>query len=148
MPRVEHPKDLEAVEDPCQLLRPDQLAQLGVVGEPIREQSPWGEALCVWGARTDGVRVNLAPVTTLNIGLRSVLRSVSKTAPDDNVDGYPVVVSQPLTYSCGIYVSTTPEDTFSLNVDRGDSDRVDQQDPCALAKQVASMVLSNIPDKN
>ncbi|PKW18480.1 DUF3558 domain-containing protein [Saccharopolyspora spinosa] len=148
MPQVANPKNLEAVSDPCQLLTADQLAQLGTGGKPTHRPSAWGEDTCTWGAKTDGLRVNLAPSTTLNRGLTSVLRTVHKTAPDEVIDGYPMVTSQPLTYSCGIYVSTTSEDVFSLNVDRGDSDRPEHQDTCAVAKQVASMVLSNLPAKN
>ncbi|WP_223839208.1 DUF3558 domain-containing protein [Saccharopolyspora pogona] len=148
MPQVANPKNLEAAGDPCQLLTTDQLAQLGTGGAPTHRPSAWGEDSCTWGANTDGLRVNLAPSTTLNQGLKSVLRTVHKTAPDEVVDGYPMVTSQALTYSCGIYVSTTPEDAFSVNVDRGDSDRPEHQDTCAVAKQVASMVLSNLPARN
>ncbi|WP_083821667.1 DUF3558 domain-containing protein [Saccharopolyspora spinosa] len=146
MPAVSNPKNLDAVADPCQLLTSEQLNQLGTGGEPSHRPSPWGQDTCTWDNRV--LRVKLSPSTTMDHGLKSALRSVRKEAPDEQVDGYPMVTTQPLSTSCGIYVSATPQDTFVVDVDATESDRPEHRDTCAVAKRVASMVLSNLPAKN
>ncbi|MEV0701823.1 DUF3558 domain-containing protein [Saccharopolyspora sp. NPDC050389] len=147
-PMVRNPKNLEAVSDPCQLLKPGQLQQLGTSGANSHRPSAWGEDTCTWGVDTDGLQVHIAPSVTTNYGLSSVLQTTGKPAPDEDVDGYPMVTSDPATFTCGIYVAANSEDVFGVTVDRGDSDRPEHQDTCAVAKQVASMVLSNLPAKN
>jgi hypothetical protein len=146
MPDVSNPKNLDAISDPCQLLTAEQLSQLGTGGQPSHRPSPWGQDTCTWDNNV--LRVKVSPSTTLKHGLKSVLRTVNKTAPDEKVEGYPMVTAQPLGLSCGIYVSTTSEDTFAVDISATDSDRPEHQDTCAVAKQVASMVLSNLPAKN
>ncbi|MGP4014420.1 DUF3558 domain-containing protein [Saccharopolyspora sp. 5N708] len=144
-PEVSAPKNLEAVGDPCQLLRPEQLQQIGTTGATVHGPSAWGEDTCTWGVDADGLQINIAPAVTTNYGLARVLQTTGKPAPDENVEGYPGVIVDPAMFTCGIYVAVSAEDVFGVAADRGDSDRPEHQDPCAVAKQVASMVLSNLP---
>ncbi|MCI2416023.1 DUF3558 domain-containing protein [Saccharopolyspora sp. K220] len=147
-PEVSNPKNLEAVSDPCRLLKSEQLQQLGTTGATSHRPSAWGEDTCTWGVDADGLQVYLAPAVTTNYGLSSVLRTTGKSAPDEDVGGYPMVTSDPATFTCGIYVAVNADDVFTVVTDRGDSERPEHQDTCAVAKQVASMVLSNLPAQN
>lgn len=144
-PQIANPKNLEAITDACQLLTPEQLGKLGTSTATEHRRSAWGEDSCTWGVDADGLQVNVAPSTKTKQGLTSVLKTVRKTAPDEQVDGYPMVTSDRATYTCGIYVQVNSDDTFAVETDKGSSGRPEHQDVCGVAKQVAGMVLTNLP---
>lgn len=139
-PEIANPKDLAAVTDPCQLLKPGQAQQLGT-GNPLPgEQSFWGQSSCIW--ETGELEFSLKPDTVQGNGISSAMENESKTQPDGEVNGYPFVETSSTESSCALYVGPSEKQVFIISVT---TDLDPATPPCELAKQASGFVLSNLP---
>ncbi|MBB5159616.1 DUF3558 domain-containing protein [Saccharopolyspora phatthalungensis] len=142
--RIDQPKNLKAISDPCQLLNPQQLQELGASNsEPGKSQ--WGQDQCTW--RNQLLRVNVAPDTVQGQGLRYTSKIVADGKPTAEVAGYPAVHYGISSGSCGTYVGTSDKELFLVYFQTGSEGRNKPEiaEPCAAADRIAGMVISNLP---
>ncbi|GAA4860512.1 DUF3558 domain-containing protein [Saccharopolyspora rosea] len=142
---IEHPKKLAAFSDPCQLLSPEQLAQLNA-GQAAAAQSEWGQAACKW--RNQLFTLKVSPDTLQQQGLRWVAMTAGAGGkPDVEVSGYPAVHYGISSGSCGTYVGTSDKELFLVYFQTGSEGqgKPEYADPCAVADRIAGMVLENLP---
>jgi hypothetical protein len=142
-PLVEHPKNLRGV-DPCQLVTPNQLFELGFTAPGKKGTSYWGEPDCSWPGSV--VAIGFAPNTTL--GLEQAYRSKNNFdnfAPS-SVDDYPAVRINFATQSCGLIVGVADEQTLHMEFTRVSPDAPGLGDPCGFAESVMGDVIRNLPD--
>ncbi|MFB9428202.1 DUF3558 domain-containing protein [Streptoalloteichus tenebrarius] len=144
-PKVATPKNLKAIADPCQLLAPQQLQELGA-SNPSTKQSPWGEKYCDW--LNDNLGVAVAPDTTQGRGLANLYANRKADSEETTIHGHPGLRYNKAGMSCalGVGVSDTQAFTVSLTVRR--DAKPEYKDRCAFAEKVAGMVLSNLPPAN
>jgi uncharacterized protein DUF3558 len=141
---IDQPKNLKAISDPCQLLNPQQLQELGA-GPPKPEQSQWRQTSCTW--RNQLLSINVAPDTVQGQGLRYTTKIVADGEPTAEVAGYPAVHYGISSGSCGTYVGTSDTELFLVYFQMGTEDfkKSGFADPCAAADKIAGMVISNLP---
>ncbi|MCP2262473.1 Protein of unknown function (DUF3558) [Streptoalloteichus tenebrarius] len=143
-PKVATPKNLKAIADPCQLLTPQQIQEIGA-GEPRQEKSQWGEAKCSW--HNDNLVVSLAPDTTQGKGLSTVYanRDSLSNSEETTVGGYPGLRTGKISMACSVYVGVSDNQVFLGTVTVRRDAKPEYKDRCAFAEKVAGMVLSNLP---
>ncbi|MFB9428208.1 DUF3558 domain-containing protein [Streptoalloteichus tenebrarius] len=144
-PKVTNPKNLKAIADPCQLLTPQQLQELGASGQRS-EKSKWGEAACTW--RNDNLSIHLAPDTTQGKGLSTVYANRNASSQEITVGGHPGMRTTKESLTCSIYVGVSDTQVFLTNVIVFKDVKPEYKDRCAFAEKVAGMVLTNLPPAN
>ncbi|MFB9428203.1 DUF3558 domain-containing protein [Streptoalloteichus tenebrarius] len=143
-PKVTSPKNLKAITDPCQLLTPQQLQELGASG-PRPDKSKWGEASCTW--RNDNLNLNVAPDTTQGQGMAAVYahRKDFSNSEKTSVNGHPGLRVEKFSKTCGLYVGTSDTQLLLVDVAVLRDVKPEYRDHCAFIEKVAGMVLSNLP---
>lgn len=136
---ISNPRDLSSVKDACQLLKPAQAQQLGLGPPKPAEDSPWGESSCEW--EQDRLSIKFKPDTVLGQNISEIAKNAQKSSPDEQVDGYPVVLSQPGSITCGINVGVAEEQNLGVFSTVPASSG---KQPCEFAKQAAGMAISNL----
>lgn len=144
-PPVENPKNLQGI-DPCELMTPEQLSELGVPEAGTKDESPWGEELCGWDSPV--VSMSLSPNTTLGDGLDRAYRNKENFDEFEvsDVDGYPSVRVDFATQSCGLIAGISDEQTLSMEFTRVSPDAPGKGDPCEFAESVMGEIIANLPD--
>ncbi|WP_421671896.1 DUF3558 family protein [Saccharopolyspora spinosa] len=145
--QIGQPKNLKAVSEPCQLLTPQQLQQLGATTEGKPAQAQWGQTNCAWD--NEQLTLQVSPDTVQGQGIRYI----AKIAGDDNgnptakIDGYPAVHEGKSSGSCGTYVGVSDKEMVLVHFGVGSEGRSNPEftDPCATADKIAGMVISNLP---
>ncbi|WP_190820915.1 DUF3558 domain-containing protein [Saccharopolyspora pogona] len=143
--RIDQPKNLKAISDPCQLLNPQQLQEVGATTTGRQDKSQWGQANCAW----DGAKLALqvSPDTVQGQGLRYTTKIVADGKPTAEVAGYPATHVGATSGSCGTYVSTSDTELFLVDFQMGTEDFKESgfSGPCAAADKIAEMVIKNLP---
>nr|BFF01348.1 hypothetical protein GCM10020241_30230 [Streptoalloteichus tenebrarius] len=143
-PKVTSPKNLKAIADPCQLLTPQQLQEIGA-SNPTADKSLWGEGSCIW--RNDNLRIRLDPDTTHGQGL-TIVYNKNKDKPDyeqTTVNGHPAIRWGKEGPFCSVFVGVSDTQVLSADVAVLREVKPQYKDRCALVDKVAGMVLSNLP---
>ncbi|MCP2262471.1 Protein of unknown function (DUF3558) [Streptoalloteichus tenebrarius] len=141
-PKVTNPKNLKAIADPCQLLTPQQLQEIGA-SESRPGKSPWGEESCTW--RNDNLNLAIAPDTTQNQGLSILYANKKSDSEETTVNGHPSLRYNKEGRSCALGVGVSDTQTFSISMTVLRDVKPEYKDRCAFAEKVAGMVLSNLP---
>lgn len=143
---IPKPLNLAAISDPCKLLTPQQVQQLGAASPTPGEKSQWGQSTCLWD--NEQLRIRVAPDTVQGQGIRTAAFTNSETGkPTHRVGGYPAVNSFANDLSCGTFVGTSKTDVVSVSFTVGSDGRGNPEyaDPCAVSDKIAGMVLENLP---
>ncbi|MGW1682614.1 DUF3558 domain-containing protein [Saccharopolyspora sp. NPDC002376] len=143
--QIDQPKNLKAVSDPCQLLNPQQLQELGAGDDPKPGESQWKQSECTWQSRQ--LTVTVSPDTIQGQGLKYTAKIVADGKPTAEVAGYPAVHYGATSDSCGAYVGTADTELLYIDFSVGPDGRNNPKfsDPCAAADKIAGMVLENLP---
>lgn len=143
---VQNPLDLSALNDPCQLLEPEQAAALGIDGEAKHRETPIG-TVCKWEG--DKVSVELAPETDVGgiAGIRSQEDDFDNYE-DTTAAGYPAALVNFNEVYCTLAMGISDEDTLSVSAARYITDDPRHQNPCEFAKTVFTEVVKNIPPES
>lgn len=143
-PRVPHPKDARGIAA-CDLLTPTQLADLGLRPESARPSEIPSAKICTW---TDGGN-NIASLMISADGIVSglagpyALHDTFASFEPETVAGHPAARAVLGTgASCALWVGVA--DDRLLTVEGNVAGRA-LPDPCARSRQMAEMVLSNLP---
>lgn len=139
-PRIANPKKLSAIADPCQLLKPEQAEQLGTGNPQPGRLSGWGQPTCDW--EVNNFVVSLAPETVQGKGISVAMKNESKTKPDSDVNGYPVVEAQTGRTTCGIVVGASSSEVLTVFTSVPSASG---KKPCDLAKEAAGLAMMNLP---
>jgi hypothetical protein len=144
-PPVDNPKDLRGV-DPCELLTPEQRAELGLRPGEKEDISPWGEETCGFGGSI--VSIGFSPDTTLGEGLDQAYRAKDsfENFAETTVDGYPAVRVNFATQICSLIVGVSDTQTLGMDFARVSSSAPGRGDPCGFAESVLGEVIKNLPD--
>ncbi|MER7077653.1 DUF3558 domain-containing protein [Saccharopolyspora kobensis] len=144
--KVDNPRNLAAISDPCQLLSPEQLQQLGATS-PVPDRSPWGQGTCRWN--NEQLSLNLAPDTVQRQGLKYTAKIFGDEQgnPTAEIDGYPAVHAGVSDLACTTAVGVSETEMFNVQFTAGSEGRNNPEfsDPCAVSDRVAGMVLANLP---
>jgi hypothetical protein len=158
-PHVANPLDTtRAQAAPCSVLTPAQISSLGIVatGKP---SNPATGPDCDWAdtSKTPSLMsINNGFVTASSGGLSSLYvqaDSLKKNGgyfePIDPVQGYPAALYSQLddrqgktTAACGLAVGVSDKLQFTVGINITVTPQ--QTDPCAIAKKVADMVMTNL----
>ncbi|MCP2259161.1 Protein of unknown function (DUF3558) [Streptoalloteichus tenebrarius] len=142
MPKVANPKNVGAVADPCQLVTPQQLQELGA-SEPRPDKTQAGGPACIW--KNDNLRIRLVPYLNQGMGAVYANRVRFDNSAETVVSGYPGLRFNQVSLSCGVYVGVADNQVFSADVTVFREVRPEYKDRCVFAEKVAGMVLSNLP---
>jgi hypothetical protein len=144
-PPVDNPKDLRGV-DSCELLTPEQRADLGFTQQGKKDTSPWGEERCNFAGSVVGI--GFSPNTTLGDGLDQAYRNKDNfdNFAETDVDGYPAVRVDFATQSCGLIAGVSDTQTLSMEFTRVSPNAPGKGDPCGFAESVMGDVIKNLPD--
>lgn len=144
--RIDKPKRLNAISDPCQLLAPEQLSELGA-SSPAPGRTPWGQQSCRWN--NDQLSLNIAPDTVQRQGLKYTAKIFGdeRGNPTAEIEGYPAVHAGVNDLACTTAVGVSETEMFNVQFTAGSEGRHNPafSDPCAVADRIASMVLANLP---
>ncbi|MGW1679276.1 DUF3558 domain-containing protein [Saccharopolyspora sp. NPDC002376] len=145
--RIDQPKELNAIQDPCRLLNPQQRELLAALPTGATEPTPWGQQACLW--RNQRITVSVAPNTVQRDGLRYAAKVVADGEPTAQVAGYPAVHDGVSSGACGTVVGTSDTAVVLVSFQVGPEGRgnPDYADPCAMSDRIAEMVLSNLPSR-
>ncbi|GAA2789872.1 DUF3558 domain-containing protein [Saccharopolyspora taberi] len=144
---IDHPKNLKAFPDPCQLLSVEQLQQLkaAITGEP--DQSEWGQPKCTW--RNQQFSATVAPDTVQGDGLRweSKIHGDEQGNPTAEVSGYPAVHGGTSDIRCSTIVGVSDADALTVHFTTGSDGRGNPEyaAPCAMSDKITGLVLANLP---
>jgi hypothetical protein len=145
-PLVQDPRDARGVAV-CDLLRPSQLAQLGLESSSAREVTMVATApSCAWrrsddGAKSGGVQVRTDLTVTAIDGLTIAKDTFVRFEPTV-VSNHPAVrADDSARTGCTIYTAIADYQAIATNGDNSGSD----PDPCARSRRMAEMILSNLP---
>ncbi|SHE54207.1 Protein of unknown function [Streptoalloteichus hindustanus] len=129
--------------DPCQLLTPNQLRELGAAQSGKPDQAPWGETLCTW---SDAIRVTVAPDTKRR-GLTEVYlrKSSYNNFEASTVAGYPAVRADFGEIRCNVNVGVAEDQLLLVQYANNVSRKVEHKDTCAFGERIAAEVLKNLP---
>jgi hypothetical protein len=134
--------------DPCQLLKADQLAQLGSFKTPQKWDAPLGPG-CRWNAEevTKGAAYAVALSTKGNT-LESMIAS-GRSEPvfrEATVAGYPAFSSDGTNGkgNCSTYVGTSSKDAIVIQMASENKDAPEYQDSCGATEKVAALVIGNL----
>ncbi|WP_253670450.1 DUF3558 domain-containing protein, partial [Streptoalloteichus tenebrarius] len=141
-PKVTSPKNLKAIADPCQLLTPQQLQEIGA-SDPRPDKTQTGEPACIW--QNDNLRIRLVPYTTQGMDSVYANRARFDNSEESTINGHPGIRFNKVGMSCGVYVGVADKQVFSADVGVRRDVKPEYKDRCAFAEKVAGMVLSNLP---
>ncbi|MER7014736.1 DUF3558 domain-containing protein [Saccharopolyspora sp. NPDC000359] len=143
--RIERPKNLRAISDPCQLLSPQQRDQLASLPAGVPEPTPWGQQACRW--RNQQLTVSISPDTVQGQGLRYTAKVVADGEPTAAVAGYPALHYGISSGSCGTFVGTSDTELVLVSFQAGSEGRNNPEyaNPCVVSDKIAEMVLANLP---
>ena len=144
--QVESPLNLKAVSDPCQLLKPEQLAQLGGGGEPKTEDATTGNKACVWSG--ESVSITVEPDTTTGggfAGLRDTKANYANFEEIPKISGYPAARINRDDLLCIVGTGVSDEDTLFVHVGKFGTTDPQHADPCAFGEKVFTEVIKNVP---
>lgn len=143
-PEVQNPKNLKSINDACQLLTPEQVAQLGG-GAPQGDTSVYGESQCAWANE------NFAATVAINTTVGGPAKIFEDPESSDNftptqVDGYPAARIDAQSVVCRVEVGIAEDQSVEINYSKFGGTDPEMQDPCGYAEKIASEVLKNIPN--
>ncbi len=143
-PQIDQPKNLQAVGHACDLLKPEQLQQLGLSTEPEQDDSYTGESSCDWG--NDNAMVSATPKST--IGAQQMIETAKSWGEyhPTEVQGYPAIHKDRQSRLCSVDVGVSDSATVRIDFTRYAGDAPEMQDPCGYADTIAAEVLKNIPN--
>jgi hypothetical protein len=151
-PPVPEPRDARGIS-PCELLTPGQLEELDVDPTTRITDLPGAGPRCQWRTR-DGTGVLTVsngadlPAGGFVGGLEGLylLRETYRFFEPGEIDGFPVVRADSGIgdATCTINIGVADDQLLVVAVGRAFTD----EPPCDTARQVASMVLSNLPPRN
>lgn len=134
--------------NPCQLLKPDQLAQLGTFDAPESGNQQLGPG-CTWTAKEvlKGATYSVTLSTKGNT-LESMMQN-AKTEPvfrEATVAGYPAFSSDGTTGKgdCGTYVGTSDKDAVVVQISVENRESPEYKDSCGATEKVAALVVGNL----
>ncbi|MHA6800467.1 DUF3558 domain-containing protein [Bounagaea algeriensis] len=143
---IDQPKNLRAVKDPCSLLTPEQLQQLGETAQPEPTESGWGGPACDWSGEQFAVTVT--PDTQLGTGPQQMYASAQSSGDfhPTKLHGYPALHKNRQSLLCRTEVAVSKDASFSVDYTRYAGDAPEMQDSCGYADKIAAEVLKNIPN--
>ncbi|MCP2262661.1 Protein of unknown function (DUF3558) [Streptoalloteichus tenebrarius] len=144
-PRVSNPKNLRG-QDACQLLTPQQQAELTFTKPGEKGTSAFGESECRWS--NGNLRIYLA-LDTKRRGLEETYLRKERF-PDftpSTVAGYPAVRTglNDKLKSCRVDLGVADDQVLYITFDRNSRNNPEYEDPCGFAEKVGKMVLDNLP---
>ncbi|MCI2421698.1 DUF3558 domain-containing protein [Saccharopolyspora sp. K220] len=153
-PKVENPLDTTAFHrNPCGLLTPDQLRQLGFDAPGVQKESGGTPPpSCRWDEGPAGPALEVQFVLLNDAGLSTTYERRDQFAFWQEVppiDGYPAVVLDArgdprFAYgSCPLYVGVTDQLEFSI-FGSVFGDQRGKVDPCELTRQAAALMLQTM----
>ena len=158
-PHVANPLDTtRAQAAPCSVLTPAQISSLGIVatGKPDNPVSGpacnWNDTSTTPSAMSIGngfVTASKGGLSSLYVQAESLKKNGGYFEPIDPVQGYPAVLYSQLddrqgktTAACGLAVGVSDALQFTVGINITITPQ--QSDPCAIAKKVADMVMTNL----
>ncbi|KEI45462.1 hypothetical protein GU90_03195 [Saccharopolyspora rectivirgula] len=143
---MENPLDLKAVSDPCQLLTPEQLAQLENPTEAEPTELEWGEKGCSWYGEQYGLE--LSP-NTISGGFATIRQNQKSfdNYQEVEVAGYQAARTDATDISCSLWVAVSDDSTLGVQVGKYDA-YDDLPQPCELAEKIFPEVVKNIPPQD
>lgn len=143
---VENPLDLKAVSDPCQLLTPEQLAQLENPTEAEPTELEWGEKGCSWYGEQYGLELSPNTVSGGFATIRQNQKSFDNYQ-EVEVAGYQAARTDATDISCSLWVAVSDDSTLGVQVGKYDA-YDDLPQPCELAEKIFPEVVKNIPPQD
>ncbi|MFB9431732.1 DUF3558 domain-containing protein [Streptoalloteichus tenebrarius] len=145
-PQVTNPKNLRG-QDACQLLTPQQQAELTFSGSGTRGVSDFKEEECTWSNSNLAIYMAL---DTKRHGLEEVYlrRSTYSDFTPSTVAGYPAVRTRrnDKIKSCRVVLGIADDQALHIEFSRHSDGRdPGYEDPCGFAEKVGKMVLDNLP---
>jgi Protein of unknown function (DUF3558) len=149
VPKIDTPKDASTIAA-CQLLKPDQVSQVGISGAGRKSDSPGEVDSCKWTTwitNTQGISVGVGKSS--GGGLDNVYsnRDELQEFSEFRLAGYPAVHGERAgvdpNRSCDIYVGISVQQVFDVSVQNEAGDYI--KDLCGTAKKLGQFVLSNLP---
>jgi hypothetical protein len=134
--------------NPCGILRADQLASLGITKPGRSKDSAVGPA-CGWKPDdTDGTVIDVSLLTKIN-GLQSIYqnRDHFQTFRPTQVAGYPAVDADALSGNqgdCGTSVGTANDSGFDVAVQIRSQSSAEYSNPCSVSKKIAQIIIGNL----
>lgn len=146
---VQNPLDVKAFgEDPCRLLKPEQVAALGINAEP--EITNLAGVGCYW--EDDKAAVEMSVDLTGRGGYARVRAGADKAFLNfEEIDtlGYPAARANVFgEENCNLLVGVSEQDVLLISTDKFISDDPQHQDQCAFAEKVFHEAVKNIPPQN
>jgi hypothetical protein len=147
---VQNPLDVKAFgEDPCRLLKPEQVAALGITAEPDTADVFAGVS-CVW--EDDAASVEMSVDLTGRGGYARVRAGADEAYENfEEIDtlGYPAARANVFgEENCNLVVGVSEQDVLLISTDKFISDDPQHQDQCAFAEKVFHEAVKNIPPQN
>ncbi|MGW0516967.1 DUF3558 domain-containing protein [Crossiella sp. NPDC003009] len=139
------------VPDPCRLLSPPQLAQLGITVTGKQEDSPLGKA-CRWTATDTPAKINFALDVNTQLGGLDQLYERKSSFPvwqPLEISGYPAVVADDADKQFGqcrtnVAVSNTVLIAVGLHLKSGTDKPADYTDPCPRGVKILEQVITTL----
>ncbi|MFB9431740.1 DUF3558 domain-containing protein [Streptoalloteichus tenebrarius] len=144
-PRVANPKKLRG-QDACQLLTPQQQAELTFTQPGTKGGTAFGEEECRWS--NDNLRIRLATDTKRRGLDETYLRKEKlRDFTPSTVAGYPAVRTDrnDKLKSCRVDLGVADDQVLYITFDRNSPNNPEYEDPCGFAEKVGKMVLDNLP---
>lgn len=144
--KVSNPKNYLAVTNPCDVLTPWQLRELGLGDNNYPAPDSWASyPRCDWGY---GVHTNLYIGLDVIWWDRNTARHRSRTAAEligdgrqvHRIDGYPADIRPGAAGLCRLSVAVADNQVLEIKFSRHDN-----ADPCGYIERVASVVIKNLP---
>lgn len=150
IPPVDNPRDVAAMAArTCELLTPQQAMGFGLDLPPLQLEGLFGTVSCEWGSSKRDLRVAISVFTnnpTLEIAYSQ--RQGRPFFELTDIAGYPTIATRsnadlPV---CSVVVKPAELQSFTVTYD-ADKFNNNPQQSCGSGKQVAEVVLMNLPVK-
>jgi hypothetical protein len=142
VPTVDRPLNLHGIAA-CAVLSPEKLRAMDLVPATAVNESNANASGCSWASDDDSFNATVALSEIRDLRLFYRMRDTFNFFEPEVVDGYPAVrVSDVDSGSCLILVGNANDQSFSVQA--GGLGGL-QRDWCALARRVASAVLTSLP---
>lgn len=144
VPQVDLPKNIKAVTDACQLLKPEQVTRLGG-GTPEPDTTITGEPQCAWS--NSDFRMNVA-INANNGGPANIYedKASNDSFEPTEVSGYPGALIDRTSSLCRVEVGIAEVQSVDISYAKFGGGSPEMQDTCGYAKRIAVETLKNIPD--
>jgi hypothetical protein len=145
-PAVQAPLDARGIA-PCSLLTAGQLVELGLDPDTARPATTGQAKTCGWTRRSDttnpaGLQINTDPAIPSLDGIYIIRDTFSVFAPTE-VSGHPAVRADgALGTGCTLYTAIADYQAVATGTNLAGRPLAD---PCAGARRMAEMILSNLP---